>query len=97
MPTIEKFLRFVSASTLAATIIFTVVVVVKELTKPKDILERIKIERCSSFSETENSPENEADMEKSAGECVFVPAAQLKETAFASSLANRHVQITVSS
>ena len=88
MITIEKFLKFVSASVLAATIIFTVVVVVKELTKSKDILERIKKEHCASFSELKMPPENEADLEKSAGECVFVSAAQIKETAFASSLAN---------
>ena len=51
MITIEKVLRFVSASTLAATVIFTIVVIIQEITKPKDVLERIKLEHCTSVAE----------------------------------------------
>ena len=86
MLTIEKVLKFVSASTLAATLIFIVVVVVQELTKPKEILERIKKENCASFFEFETPPENESDLEKAAAECVFVPENQVKNSEFAGSL-----------
>ena len=88
MITIEKVLRFVSASTLAATIIFTVVVVVKELTKPKDILERIKKEHCASVSELEEAPSFEYDLKKSESECVFVPNNLPEKSDFAAALAN---------
>ena len=90
MITIEKVLRFVSASTLAATIIFTVVVVVKELTKPKDILERIKKEHCASVSELEEAPSFEYTraMKYSESECVFVPSSLRGKTNFTSALFN---------
>ena len=55
MITIEKVLRFVSASTLAATVIFTIVVIIQELTKPKDVLERIKQEHCASVAELDET------------------------------------------
>ena len=86
MITIEKLLRFVSASTLAATIIFTVAVVVKELTKPKDILERIKIELCASVSEFDEAPSFEYDLKRSDSECVFVPSSLREKSDFAESL-----------
>ena len=88
MPTIEKVLRFVSVSTLAVTIIFTVVVVVKELTKPKDVLERIKKEHCASVSELEEAPaaEYSHNMKHSESECVFVPSSLRKDSDFADSL-----------
>ena len=88
MPTIEKFLRFVSASTLAVTIIFTVVVVVKELTKPKDVLERIKKEHCASVSELEEAPvaEYSYNLKHSESECIFVPSSLRKDSDFADSL-----------
>ena len=86
MITIEKVLRFVSASTLAATVIFTVVVVVKELTKPKDVLERIKQEHCASVSELEDAPSFEYDLKKSESECFFVPSSLREKTDFADSL-----------
>ena len=88
MPTIEKFLKFVSASTLAVTIIFTVVVVFKELTKPKDLLERIKKEHCASVSELAEAPSGEDDLAKTGGECVFVPESKSKNSGFAESLMN---------
>ena len=88
MITIEKVLRFVSASTLAATIIFTVVVVVKEFTKPKDILERIKKEHCASVSELAEAPSFEYDLKKSESECVFVPNNLPEKSDFAAALAN---------
>lgn len=88
MPTIEKVLRFVSASVLAATIIFTVVVVVKELAKPKDVLERIKQEHCASVAELEEAPaaEYSHNMKHSGSECVFVPSSLRGKTEFADSL-----------
>ena len=88
MPTIEKFLRFVSASTLAVTIIFTVVVVVKELSKPKDVLERIKKEHCASVSELEEAPvaEYSYNLKHSESECIFVPSSLRKDSDFADSL-----------
>ena len=88
MITIEKVLRFVSASTLAATIIFTVVVVVKELTKPKDVLERIKIEHCASVSEDDNSVFNDLTytMRHPESDCVFVPSSLREKSRFADSL-----------
>ena len=86
MLTIEKVLKFVSASTLAATLIFIAVVVVQELTKPKEVLERIKKENCASFFEFATPPENESDLEKAAAECVFVPETQVKNSEFAESL-----------
>lgn len=86
MLTIEKVLKFVSASTLAATLIFIAVVVVQELTKPKEVLERIKKENCASFFEFKTPPENESDLEKAAAECVFVPENQARNSGFAESL-----------
>ena len=88
MITIEKVLRFVSASTLAATIIFTFVVVVKDLTKPKDILERIKIEHCTSVSELEEVPSFEYDLKKSESECIFIPNNLPEKSDFAAALSN---------
>jgi len=88
MITIEKVLRLVSASTLAATIIFTVVVVVKELTKPKDILERIKKEHCASVSEFDNSAFNEYAyiVRHPDSDCVFVPSSLREKSHFAGSV-----------
>ena len=88
MITIEKVLRFVSASTLAATVIFTIVVIIQELTKPKDILERIKLEHCASVAELETPPENESDLGKASSDCVFFTATQSKEHDFAATLSN---------
>ena len=86
MITIEKVLRFVSASTLAATIIFTVAVVIKELMKPNDVFERIKIEHCSSVAELDEAPSFEYDLKHSDSECVFVPSSLREKTDFADSL-----------
>lgn len=86
MITIEKVLRFVSASTLAATVIFTVVVVIRELAKPKDVLERIKQEHCASVSELDEAPSFEYDLKKSESECIFVPSSLRKDSDFADSL-----------
>ncbi|MBP5406686.1 hypothetical protein J6Z19_06005 [bacterium] len=88
MITIEKFLKFVSASTLAATLIFIVVVVVQEITKPKEVIERIRKEKCISFFELETPPENESDLEKAGSDCVFVPADGIRSSEFAASLLN---------
>ena len=88
MITIEKVLRFVSASTLAATIIFTIAVVIKELTKPKDILERIKKEHCASVSELEEAPDAEYsyNLKHSESECVFVPSSLREKSDFIDAL-----------
>jgi hypothetical protein len=87
MITIEKVLRFVSASTLAATIIFTVVVVVKELTKPKDILERIKKEHCASVSEFDSAfDEYSYTVQHPDSDCVFVPTSRREKSRFADSV-----------
>jgi len=88
MITIEKVLRFVSASTLAATIIFTVAVVIKELMKPNDVFERIKIEHCASVSELAEAPSAEYshNMKHSGSECIFVPSSLRKDSDFADSL-----------
>lgn len=86
MLTIEKVLKFVSASTLAVTLIFTAAVIFQELTKPKEVLERVKKENCRLVSETERAPENETALGETKGDCVFVPELQHKETEFAASL-----------
>lgn len=86
MLTIEKFLKFVSASTLAATVIFTVTVVIQELVKPKEVIERIKKEKCLSFSETGTFPESESDLEKTGSDCVLVPESMREKSDFAASL-----------
>ena len=88
MITIEKVLRFVSASTLAATVIFTIVVIIQELTKPKDVLERIKLEHCASVAELEEAPSAEYShsMKHSGSECVFLPSSLRKDSDFADSL-----------
>ena len=86
MITIEKVLRFVSASTLAATVIFTIVVIIQEITKPKDVLERIKQEHCASVAELDKAPSFEYDLKESESECVFVPGALREKTDFADSL-----------
>ncbi len=89
MITIEKVLRFVSASTLAATVIFTVVVVIKELTKPKDVLERIKQEHCTSVADFDNSAFNEYayTLKHPDSDCVFfVPSSLRKKSHFADSV-----------
>ncbi|MBR4489985.1 hypothetical protein IKP13_05055, partial [bacterium] len=87
MPTIEKVLRFVSASVLAATIIFTVVVVVKELAKPKDVLERIKQEHCASVAEDDKSANDYAYIVRHPeSDCIFVPSSLRGKTDFADSL-----------
>ena len=88
MITIEKFLKFVSASTLAATLIFIVAVVAQEITKPKEAFERIKKEKCISFFELETPPESESDLEKAASECIFVHADKIGSSGFAASLLN---------
>ena len=86
MITIEKVLRFVSASTLAATVIFTIVVIIQEITKPKDVLERVKKEHCASVAELEKAPSFEYDLKESESECVFVPSSLREKTDFADSL-----------
>ena len=86
MITIEKVLRFVSASTLAATVIFTIVVIIQEITKPKDVLERIKLEHCASVAELEEAPSFEYDLKESESECVFVSSNLREKTDFADSL-----------
>ena len=86
MITIEKVLRFVSASTLAATVIFTIVVIIQELTKPKDVLERIKLEHCTSVAELDKAPSFEYDLKESDSECVFVSSNLREKTDFADSL-----------
>ena len=85
MLTIEKVLKFVSASTLAATLVFIVVVVLQELAKPKEILERIRKEHCSTFFELNEIPERETDLKKDA-QCVFVPESMREKSEFAASL-----------
>lgn len=85
MPTIEKVLKFVSASTLAATLVFIVVVVFQELAKPKEVLERIKKEYCGTFFELSVIPNGETDLKK-AEECVFVPESMREKSDFAASL-----------
>ena len=88
MITIEKVLRFVSASTLAATVIFTIVVIIQELTKPKDVLERIKKEHCASVAELEEAPSAEYsyNLKHSGSECVFVPSSLREKSDFIDSL-----------
>ena len=86
MITIEKVLRFVSASTLAATVIFTIVVIIQEITKPKDVLERIKLEHCASVAELDKAPSFEYDLKESESECVFVSSNLREKTDFADSL-----------
>ena len=88
MITIEKFLKFVSVSTLVATVIFTIVVIIQEIMKPKDVLERIKKEHCASVAELEEAPSDEYshNMKHSGSECVFVPSSLRKESDFADSL-----------
>ena len=88
MITIEKVLRFVSASTLAATVIFTIVVIIQELTKPKDVLERIKKEHCASVAELEEAPSAEYsyNLKHSGSECVFVPSSLREKSRFAGSV-----------
>ena len=88
MITIEKVLRFVSASTLAATVIFTIVVIIQEITKPKDVLERIKLEHCASVSELEEAPaaEYSYNLKHSESECVFVPSSLREKSDFIDSL-----------
>ncbi len=88
MITIEKVLRVVSASVLAATIIFTIAVVIKELTKPKDILERIKKEHCTSVSEYDISAFNEYSytVKHPDSDCVFVPSSLREKSRFAGSV-----------
>ena len=86
MITIEKVLRFVSASTLAATVIFTIVVIIQEITKPKDVLERIKKEHCASVAELNKAPSFEYDLKGSDSECVFVPSSLREKSDFIDSL-----------
>ena len=88
MITIEKVLRFVSASTLAATVIFTIVVIIQEITKPKDVLERIKLEHCTSVAEDDNSVFNDLTytMRHPESDCVFVPSSMREKTEFTASL-----------
>ena len=86
MLTIEKVLRFVSASTLAATLVFTVVVVIKELSKPKEVLERIKIGHCESVSELAEVPSSEDELRKADVQCVFIPNYMQKKSDFADSI-----------
>ncbi len=88
MVTIEKFLKFVSASTLAATLIFIIVVVIQEITKPKEVLERIKKENCSSVYEPEIQTEYESDLETAANDCVFIRENLGGTSKFAESLKN---------
>ena len=88
MITIEKVLRFVSASTLAATVIFTIVVIIQEITKPKDVLERIRLEYCASVAELDEAPSAEYshNMQHSGSECIFVPSSLREKSRFADSL-----------
>ena len=89
MITIEKVLRFVSASTLAATVIFTIVVIIQEITKPKDVLERIKLEHCTSVADFDNSAFDDYTytVRHPDSDCVFfVPSSLRKKSHFADSV-----------
>lgn len=89
MITIEKVLRFVSASTLAATVIFTIVVIIQEITKPKDVLERIKLDHCTSVADFDNSAFDDYTytVRHPDSDCVFfVPSSLRKKSHFADSV-----------
>lgn len=85
MITIEKVLRFVSASTLAATLVFIVVVVFQELAKPTEVLERIKKEKCATFFELNEVPTDETGLKRDE-DCVFVPESMREKSDFAAAL-----------
>lgn len=85
MVTSEKLIKFVSVAIAAATLLFILVVIVQELSKPASMLDRISAAKCMTLTKTDKAPESEYELKKIESECILVPQSG---TDFAESLRN---------
>ena len=76
----EKLIQLISVSIVSVTVIFSIVIVIRELAKPRDMFERIVSAECSDLITLDASLLRESELREKAGDCILVPAELLKAT-----------------
>ncbi|MGI6395432.1 MAG: hypothetical protein ACOX2F_12020 [bacterium] len=84
--TSERFISFLSYAIVAATLIFSTVVFVKELMKPSEMFEKIASDKCNNVVEIEEGIESEHKLEELASDCALIPEKLLNSTNFTKEL-----------
>lgn len=84
--TSEKLIHLVSILIVSVTVVFSAVVVIKEVMKPQDAFERIAQTECSAVTTLSESPEDEKTLLDSNSECILLSSDRSKKTGFSEML-----------
>jgi hypothetical protein len=76
----EKLIQLISASIVSVTVVFSIVVVIRELMKPGDMFEKIVSAECSDLTAIDASLSGESELREKGGDCILVTAELLKTT-----------------